>query len=297
MTPTGVLVSTAAPETDEWFAARREGITATDLPKILGLSKYGNALSVWLDKRGELDDEAGEAARWGQILEDPVASEWALRNDVTCERVGVLANSEHPWRRASLDRLVTGCLTDGTCGVEIKTRSAFVAGRWDDDVPDDVLAQTQWQLLVTGLPHMHVACLLGGQRLVDFTVEPDEDLQALLVDEASRVWQHVQDGTPPKVDPDALLAKLLDQLYSHRKGVRQVDESIARWRMAEYDDAGFSEKQAKEKRQVARAALIELLGDGEIAVIDDMPVYTYKANKSGVRSLRISRTRTGEEAA
>ena len=62
-------------------------------------------------------------------------------------------------------------------------------------------------------------------------------------------------------------------------------------------EATRGEAIAKKGRQVARAALIELLADGEIAVIDDMPAYTYKANKSGVRSLRISRTRTGEEAA
>lgn len=297
MTPTGELVTTAAPETPEWFAARREGITATDLPRILGLSRYGNALSVWLDKRGELEDQASEAARWGQILEEPVAVEWALRADVECTRVGVLRNAAEPWMRASLDRLVTGCLDDGRCGLEVKTRSAFVSGRWSDDVPDDVLAQTQWQLMVTGLPHMHVACLLGGQRLVDYQVDPDEDLQALLMDEASRVWRHVLDGTPPKVDPDALLAQLLDQLYKHREGTRQVDASIAEWRLSELENAAWAEKQAKEQRQVARAALIELLGDGETALIGDQVAYTYTANKAGVRSLRIPRRQEGNDAA
>lgn len=294
----GILVTDAAPETPEWFAARREGITATDLPKILGLSPYGNALSVWMDKRGELDDEAGEAARWGQILEEPVAREWALRVDVECVRVGVMQHSTDTWMRASLDRIVTGCLDhEESCGLEVKTRSAFVSGRWSDDVPDDVLAQTQWQLMVTGLPHMHVACLLGGQRLVDYQVDPDEDLQALLLDEATRVWQHVQDGTPPHVDPDALLANLLDQLYKHRQGTRKVDPEQAQSWLDRYAAAGVGEKRAKENRQVARAALIELLGDGEVALIGDQVAYTYNANKAGVRSLRIPRRQEGDEAA
>ena len=108
VTPTGVLITDAAPETEEWFAARREGITGTDLPKILGLSKYGNALAVWQDKRGEWTDDAGEAARWGQLLEEPVAEEWAERNDTIVERIGVVANVEYPWMRASLDRVITG---------------------------------------------------------------------------------------------------------------------------------------------------------------------------------------------
>ncbi|RYZ27995.1 MAG: hypothetical protein EOP01_07020, partial [Propionibacteriaceae bacterium] len=108
--PAGVLLTPAEPESELWFAQRRGGITATDLPKILGFSDYGNALSVWLDKRGELAwDEAGEAARWGTLLEDVVAREWARRREVKVRRIGVLRNADDPWMRASLDRVVTGC--------------------------------------------------------------------------------------------------------------------------------------------------------------------------------------------
>ena len=74
VTPTGVLVYDGAPHTDEWFAARRRGITATDVPKILGLTEYGTARHVWLDKQGLAPvDEGSEAARWGTLLEDIVA--------------------------------------------------------------------------------------------------------------------------------------------------------------------------------------------------------------------------------
>ncbi len=192
ITPEGVLVTDAPPESDDWLAARRGGITGTDLPKILGLTKYGNALSVWLDKRGELDDAAGEAARWGNLLEDPVAQEWAARHGAKVERVGVLANTERPWVRASLDRLVVhGMCPDGgfDCGLEVKTRSAFKADEYRSGVPDDVLAQVEWGLIATGLHHMHVAVLIGGQRMESLRVDRDEQVEAYLLDALKTDYQ------------------------------------------------------------------------------------------------------------
>jgi putative phage-type endonuclease len=279
VTPTGVLITEAAPETPEWFAARREGITGTDLPKILGLSKYGNALSVWLDKRGELSDEAGEAARWGQILEDPVAQEWAHRRDAKVTPVGVLAHRDHPWLRASLDRLLVACPDgDEQCGLEIKTRSAFVSDQWRDGMPDSVLAQVAWGRLVSGLHHMHVAALIGGQRLVAFRYDRDEVLEQYLIDQARPVWEAVEQGIPPETRPDSegVLLDLLDQLYRSREGDREIPvDEAERW-LAQYADGGDLERQGKALKTEAKTALVQLLGDGATGCVDDVPLFTYK---------------------
>lgn len=280
ITPTGVLITDAEPETPEWFAARREGITGTDLPKILGLTKYGNALSVWLDKRGELDDEAGEAALWGQILEDAVAQEWARRNETTVIDVGVIRHSAQPWRRVSLDRLVDECPDgDGPCALEIKTRSAFVADRWRDGIPDDVLAQTAWGLSVTGLHHHHVACLLGGQRLQSYRVERDPKLEKYLLDAARPVWQAVTEGVPPEAHPDSegVLLDLLDRLYSKRAGEREIDAEKARPWLDQYAEGAELTKRGDALKVQAKTALVQLLDDGDTGVIDGAPVFTYRA--------------------
>lgn len=281
-TPTGYVVTDSAPESPDWFAARRKGITGTDLPKILGLSKYGNALAVWLDKRGELDDDAGEAAHWGQILEDPVALEWARRHATTVEPVGVLAHHEARWMRASLDRIVIDCPDDhdtrGRCGLEIKTRSAFKADEWRDGMPDSVLAQVAWGRLVSGLDHMHVAALIGGQWLVTYRYDRDDVLEAYLVDQARPVWAAVEAGVPPEAAPDAdgILLDLLDRLYTSREGERELDAEEARRWLAQYDDGGSLEKQGKALKAEAKTALVQLLGDGSTGCIDSVPVFTYK---------------------
>lgn len=284
LTPTGVLITAAEPETDEWFAARRDGITGTDLPKILGLTKYGNALSVWLDKRGELEDDAGEAARWGQLLEDTVAQEWATRHGTAVTDVGVLAHHEQPWMRASLDRLVDACPDgDGPCALEVKTRSAWVADQWAEGVPDSVLAQTTWGLMVTGLHHHHVAALIGGQRLVSYRVDRDPKLEAYLLEAAQPVWQAVQDGIPPEAHPDAdgVLLELLDRLYAKREGDRELDPGDAGEWLALYADGLELEKRGKEAKTTAKTALVQMLDDGDTGLVDGAPRFTYKRPDPG----------------
>lgn len=285
VTPTGVLVTNAAPETDEWFAARRDGITGTDLPKILGLTKYGNALSVWLDKRGELDDDAGEAARWGQLLEDVVAQEWAARHGTAVSDVGVLAHHEQPWMRASLDRLVQDCPDgQGPCALEVKTRSAWVADQWAEGVPDSVLAQTTWGLMVTGLDHHHVAALIGGQRLVTYRVDRDPKLEEYLLDAAQPVWRAVVEGVPPEAHPDSegILLELLDRIYAKRDGDRDLDPGDAGEWIALYEDGLDLEKRGKSAKTKAKTALVQMLDDGDTGLVLGAPRFTYKRPDPGV---------------
>lgn len=286
VTPTGVLVPEAsAPLTPEWFAARRKGITATDLPKILGLSNYGNALSVWNDKRTVREDSAGEAARWGNILEEPVAQQWAADSDTRVRPVGTLAHVNNPWMLASLDRIVTGpCPTNdplmiGGCGLEVKTRSAYVAGKWKEDVPDDVLAQVQWGLMVTGLPHMHVACLIGGQKLSTYTVARDNELEAYLLSKAAPVWECVRTGVPPNVDADAagVLVRELNAMFAKREGAVSVDPFTAEGYITSYREGHRLEKRGKALKQVAMGNMVKMLGGAEVATgEDDEPLWTYK---------------------
>jgi len=283
-TPTGVIVTDAAPKSEEWFTARRDGITGTDLPKILGLSNYDNALSVWLDKRGELDDEAGEAARWGTILEEPVALEWAERHDSIVEPIGVVANAERRWIRASLDRRVLVC-PDGRddCGLEIKTRSAFKAAAWRDGVPDDVLAQTTWGLIATGFDHMHVAALIGGQRLASYCVERDEALERYLIEQAEPVWEAVVAGHPPEVLPDSegVLLDLLDRLYTKRAGDRDLDPGDAGEWLALYADGAEFERKGRALKTQAKTALVQMLDDGDTGLINEAVAFTYKRPDAG----------------
>ncbi len=286
-TPTAFTVTTAPAHDDEWFAARRAGITATDLPKILGLSHYGNATSVWADKLGLLPWEpTSEAAQWGLDLEDLVATRWAERTGAGLEgeQLGILARVDRPEYRATPDYLVTNCPdAEGPCILQVKTRSAFTGKRWRDDVPDDVLAQVTWEMVVTGYRHCHVACLLGGQKLLNVRVDLDGPTAVLCMREADRVWAAVQSGQRPVDDPTDTLARVLDSIYTDRTGrITELETDTAAALLANYADALSLEATAKEAKAKARAALIDALGNAELAVAPDpltgdlAPAFAYR---------------------
>lgn len=288
-----MIEGTLVPRTPEWFAARQEGITGTDLPKILGLSKYGNALSVWLDKRGELPEEPlGEAGLWGNLLEQIVAEEWAGREGVEIRPTGVWASARpgRDWMRASPDRLVTGCTaTDGRgCYLEVKTRSAFVAGRWREDVPDDVLAQVAWTSMVLDTHHAHVAVLLGGQRLESFRYDRDAELENYLAVEAGMVWTAVELGMRPQVEADGagLLLQVLNREAGPREGERELDGELVAKHLRAYADASADAAVAEEVKTMAKTELVRLLGEGPGAahtgLVGGLPAFTYKAPAPGV---------------
>lgn len=282
LTPSGVVAGSYPPNTPDWYALRRTGIGSSDVSPILGYSRYRSAAHVWAEKRGELGpDESGEAGRWGHLLEDIVARETAEQHGWTVAAAPTLRHAEHPHRLANLDRFVLGCLGDGgVCALEVKTRSAYVAGSWREDVPDDVLAQVQWQLLVTGLPHAHVACLVGGQRLVEHLVFPEPTVMAYVAAEADTVWQAVQTGVRPRVDSSGLLLDLLDRLYPDRAGQVEVDPAAVGLIRAGYDAGKALEADGKAMVEESKAALVALLGGGDTAVdAGGRPIATYRAHE------------------
>ena len=143
-------------------------------------------------------------------------------------------------------------------------------------MPDDVLAQGIWGLIATGLPHMHVAVLLGGQRLQEYRIDRDDDLERYLLKAAGPVWECVVNGDPPDVSPDAegvLLAEL-NRMFEDRKGQRELPSSAVEW-MRDYTAAQRAEASAKRAKTLAKSALVQMLEDADTGVIGDDIAFTY----------------------
>lgn len=287
VTPTGRLILSHTAPRETWLNARRRGIGSSDLPAVMNLSGFKTPLHVYHDKRGALphDDEFSEAAHFGVLFEEPLARDWARRNRTVVEPVGLIANVDEPWAMSTLDRLCTECPLDRSqrslCALEVKTRNAFVAQLWRQGPPDDVLAQVLWQILVTGLDHIHVVCLIGGQDYRQYTVRRDEHVKlvAYLHAEASRLWhEHIVPGRPPATTgqepPDALI-DLYDRLHPDRQGATVVDRDLdAVDAMAEYMEASALESEGKRRKKAAKAKLLGVLGPAQAAVRHDRPFFS-----------------------
>src|SRR5690606_31410808 len=101
----------AHPGNPEWHELRREGVTASEIPVILGLSTWESPWSLWHRKRGLLDDTpAGESAYWGRHLEDAIADAAVDRVDTHGQlafgRGGLYCHPQRRWQMATPDRLV-----------------------------------------------------------------------------------------------------------------------------------------------------------------------------------------------
>lgn len=294
VTPTGRLVLPAEADRETWLTTRRRGIGSSDIPKVMRLSSFGGPLHVYHDKVGHLPldgEEMSDAARFGVLFEEPLARDWARRNRTVVRRVGVIAHEHEDWMQCSLDRLCTECPLDrekkSLCALECKTRNAYVASRWNREVPDDVLAQCLWQLAVSGLDHIHVACLIGGQDYRQYTVrrEGHMDIIADIVTVARRLWfDHIAVGLPPVAvveedDPDAL-RDLYDALNPERDGVIELDRQMeVHEALYAYLAAHEQEKAAAEQKERMAAVLVGALGAHEQAFMGNRPVYTYRRVK------------------
>ena len=140
---------------DEWLEIRKQGIGASDAPKILGLSDHADAVVVWKSKtEREVEDKPWlEPYAWaGHYIEKPVL-DYVFEDvpdvdPVHGDDMPVLKSIKNPHLRCSLDGY------DPLAGAvhEIKSDS------WGDNkrVPDCHWAQVQHQLAVTGAPKGYV---------------------------------------------------------------------------------------------------------------------------------------------
>jgi putative phage-type endonuclease len=292
VTPTGRLILSADADREAWLTARRSGIGSSDVPAILGLVDYSPPLKVYLDKTGHDVDDAGEAAYWGTVQEEPVARRWAMQSRSVIRRVGLVAHQDHPHWMTTLDRRVTECpLSEdeqAPCALEVKTRSAFKGAQWHAGPPDDVLAQVLWQIVVNGYEHMHYAVLIGGNEYHQGTVRADQytDVMADITTAVDRFWNdHVQAEVPPPPTGDGdALTRLFRRLHPTRSGAVNVDRhDDALDALYDYGRHQRAEAAEKKAKSAAKARMIAALGDAQSALIGGERAYSLEPSNAAPR--------------
>jgi len=282
------LISTANMSREEWLRVRSQGIGGSEIAAIAGVSPWETPLSVYLRKVGELPErEETDAMRWGTLLEPLIADEYRRRHPEASVRRGnaVLRHPEVPYFLANIDREIR---TKGAppAVLEIKTASAWMGGRWRDDVPDHVVTQAQWYLSITGYTKAVVAVLIGGQEYREFEIARDEDIIGYLHEIGRRFWEeHVIPRIPPAVEAADL--STVERMHPESNGEVIDLPPTALSLLQEYEAAKEAEKEAQARREKAEAELKALLGDYEAGYAGDRLVKWATVSTSRIDTKRL----------
>lgn len=291
-------------ERQEFLAARKAGIGGSDIAAILGLSQWKTPYEVWLDKRGEREDdgEQSEPAYWGTVLEDVVAKEYQKRSGNKVQRVNrMMQHPEAPFALANIDRAVVNPEISGTVRwkgdrlttdrlLECKTANGFMAKFWGDagtdDVPDYYLTQCQWYCAITGAAACDLAVLIGGQDFRTYTIARHDDLIADLLSEGKAFWRLVQSGIAP--DPQTI-EDAARRWRRHVDGKVEIVGVNACSAARDLHDVKAQMKNLAEREKALKLVIMKEMGDAEAATHAGQKLCTWKyqtAERVDVKALR-----------
>ena len=98
-----ILVNTENISHADWLSYRNLGIGGSDASVVCGINKWKSPIELYMEKKEMLPPaEAGEAAYWGNRLEDLVKEEFTLRTGIEVMSFNAIIQSEkYPWMLAN----------------------------------------------------------------------------------------------------------------------------------------------------------------------------------------------------
>lgn len=270
---------------ERWYELRRQGITASEIAIVLGISPYGSPFSLYWQKLNDWRDDGNAYTSAGRHLEDAIADWWMAECDplenLFAVPGGLYAHRERPWQLATPDRLLHlpcpecqggtvrfmygcpkcfGSMLSGPPLALIECK--WVAYSWDgwgepgtDEIPVYYRAQGLWQLDVLGVDEVHFAALgPGGFR--SYVVRRDEDDLELMRAAGLEFHQRLESGDAPDLDSHSATLDTLRRLHpSVGEGDVEVSVDLAeRYRIARADRKDAEERVDRCEAEI-RAAL------------------------------------------
>lgn len=260
---------------DEWLAWRRNGIGASDVAGIIGLSPWASPFSVWASKVDDTPDRhdtnAMEFGRRAEVMVGPwFADRTGLHVIGEQERC---THADDPWKLCTVDGFVVespaSAIEDALGLLEIKTTGDSAAD-WADGVPIHYQCQATWAMHVTDAPRCWFAVLhlaFGRPEFAVYEFQRDADDEAFVVDRCTQFWHdYVQTGTPPPVDAHQATTDAIKAHWPTAEGSLTADHA-ARRLVERIKSHKATLALAQQNVDAAENELRALLGDRE-ALID-----------------------------
>jgi putative phage-type endonuclease len=209
---------------EAWLKWRNQGIGASDIPVIMGTSRYKTPLQLWNEKCGyQGEQQETPPMRYGKERE-PIARHWLNTNlGLNLEPICV-EDEENSVFRASLD----GYDFDRKVVVEIKSplnRDIIEQARLNQFVPEEYVDQNQWQIILTQAERAIIA-VWDEENQCCITIEnfcmPDR--QKDMKERAKKFWHQVVIGqAPPPQKQDYIIIET-PELKNLLKEYGELDE-------------------------------------------------------------------------
>lgn len=271
-----------APDRAAWLAQRRNGIGASDIAAVLGISPWKTPLQLYMDKRGELppQDDAPQLRR-GRMLEPLVLDFYADETGHEVTRQQECVVGAEPWMLATLD----GFDAIDNAPVEAKTVNAFAAQEFgehgSDEVPLHYSAQVHWQMMLTDASTGYLAALIGSDDFRIFTIQRDRDLESLLIARAAEFWQRVQSGTPPEPNSEVDVKLLYPKdAGSSIEATPEIADAVA-----ELAQIKAQAKELEAKEGLVGMKIKTFMGENATLIgLDGKPLATWKTAKGSLKT-------------
>lgn len=233
-----------------WLIERSKGIGASDVPIIMGTSKFKSKYTLWMEMKGLVERDAEESLRQmcGNELEDGTARVFARMNKgvgqlVDPHRAGVV-HPAMPWLVASIDRYLFLKRLDNDIDdaigpsvmrnrfwipLEIKMVDTYAKKDWDKFViPEMYYDQVQAQLDATERPVAIVMALFGGNTPGVWTVWRDEDRCAEIRAAVEAFKLSLDNNEQPEPDDEESTQETQKRLWPVQSDMTlPMDEQIA----------------------------------------------------------------------
>lgn len=191
---------------EEWLKAREDGIGASEVAAVVGLSPWETPFSLWLRKTGQTPPlEENQNMRLGHKLEGVVVELWEESTGFKAVKASakdiIYQDPEHPWRKVTPDRIAYEIGEDGKKKkvlLEIKTSQVDFD---PDDLPTHYLCQIQYQMHITGIHVCYLCWLVRGLFYGHARVEYDKEFAEWLVQNVDTYYNECVKGGK---EPDAI---------------------------------------------------------------------------------------------
>lgn len=192
---------------EEWLKAREEGIGASEVAAVLGLSPWETPFSLYLKKTHKVPPtEENDAMRRGHYLEDAVVQWWMHETGEQVIKASaadiIYVHPEFPFMRVTPDRIVKGRKKI----LEVKSTALHMG----EEIPNYYLAQVMYQMYVTGIHQAELIYIQGGLTFGRFFVEYDEEFAQYIASCVTAFWTEnvLGDKEPDAINVDDLAVKV-----------------------------------------------------------------------------------------